>query len=180
MPIRVQAEPLPEGAALRALVLESLDAVLGRTAVLDEALPLEGAPALVLDGEGRATVVSFDREDAGRAVLAGLKALEALAGAGPWLAGSYPVLAEPALLAGLGLLALGPALPPGLGRVGTPPRLTVGAFRCVRVGEETGLLIDLVAPTPPEAQTAAVARVRPFRTGFVSLSDAEEAFFEGL
>jgi hypothetical protein len=180
MPLNVQSATLPEGPALRALVLASLEPVLGSATVLDESLPLEGAPALVLDGEGRATLVSFDPEDGGRALLSGLSALEAVASAGGWLAGHYPALAAPEALEGLQLLALGPTAPAGLGRTGTPPRLRVGTFRAVQVGEETGLLVDLVAHRPrrPEGPAPGPGRQQPFRTGLVTLSAEEEAFFD--
>lgn len=180
MPLKLQAATMPEGPALRALVLASLEPVLGGAAVLDEALPLEGAPALVLDGEGRATLVSFDPADAGRALLAGLAALEAVASAGGWLAGHYPALAAPEALDGLRLLALGPTVPLGLSRTGTPERLRVGAFRAVRVGEETGLLIDIVSdhPQPLEGPAPGAGRLQPFRTGLVTLTAEEEAFFD--
>lgn len=180
MPLQVQAVPLPDGPALRALVLASLEPVLGPCAVLDEALPLEGAPALVLDGEGNTTLVSFDPEDGGRALLSGLAALEAVASAGGWLAGQYPALAAAEALEGLQLLALGPTAPRGLGHTGTPPRLRVGAFRAVRVGEETGLLIDLVADRPrrPNGPATAPGHLQPFRTGLVTLTTEEAAFFD--
>lgn len=179
MPLRIQPAPLPDGADLRDLILASLEPVLGPAAVLDPALPLEGAPALVLDGEGRATLVSFDTSDPGRALLAGLAALEAVAAAGPWLAGQHPALAEPSALEGLGLLVLGPSAPVGLARAGAPPRVRFGAFRAVRVGDQVGLLVEpLAAAAPPPGKAAPAARPRPFRTGFVSLSADEAAFFE--
>jgi len=181
VPLQVRSEPLPEGPALRSLLLGSLAAALGEVTVLEEALPLPGAPALVLDGEGRPTLVSFDGTDAARALVQGLAALEGLSAAAPWLVGRHPALEAPPTAENLYLLVLGPTPPPGLGRVGTPARLRAGGFRAVRVGDKVGLLVDLMPEAPPAAATSrAVSRARPhpFRTGLVALNAAEKAFFE--
>jgi hypothetical protein len=49
----------------------------------------------------------------------------------------------------------------------------------VRVGDQVGLLIELV-PEAPASGAVSRARPEPFRTGLVTLSAAEEAFFQHL
>jgi hypothetical protein len=185
MPLNVRPEPLPEGDRLRDLVLGALDTVLGPTTVLARSAPLEGEPALVLDGQGEVVVVTIDAADGARALLSGLKALEGLAAAAPWLvtARTLPELPDTASLDGARLLVLAPTVPPGLARLGTPERVAAAEIRAVRVGDEVGLLIAPVATAlAPWGGRALAAQPRrnPFRTGLVTLSAEEAAFFDRL
>jgi len=183
--LNVRPEPLPEGDRLRDLVLGALDTVLGPTTVVARSAPLEGEPALVLDGSGEVVVVAFDATDGARALLSGLKALEGLAAAAPWLinARTLPDLPEAASLDAARLLVLAPTAPPGLARLGAPDRVSAAEIRAVRVGDEVGLLIVPVAAalTPWGGRAlAAQPRRNPFRTGLVTLSPEEAAFFDRL
>jgi hypothetical protein len=185
MPLNVRPEPLPEGDRLRDLVLGALDTLIGPTTVLARSAPLEGEPALVLDGQGQVVVVTIDAADGARALLSGLKALEGLAAAAPWLvtARTLPELPETAALDLARLLVLAPTAPPGLARLGAPERVAAAEIRAVRVGDEVGLLIAPVAATVAAWGGRALAtapRRNPFRTGLVTLSADEAAFFDRL
>lgn len=183
MPLQLRPEPLPEGPELRDMALEALDAVLGPTTVLARSAPLEGEPALVLDGQGAVVVVTIDGTDGARALMAGLKALDGLAAAAPWMARTLPDLPEGTSLANARLLVLAPTAPPGLARLGAPTQVAAAEIRAVRVGEEVGLLIAPVAAaldTWGERALEPAPHRNPFRTGLVTLSADETAFFDRL
>jgi hypothetical protein len=182
VPLNIRPEPLPEGDRLRDLVLGSLESLLGSTTVLARSAPLEGEPALVLDGQGELVVVTFDATDGSRALLAGLKALEGLTAAAPWMVRTLPDWPESAAPDAARLLVLAPAAPPGLARLGAPERVAAAEVRAVRVGEEVGLLIAPVAASLASwgGMLATAARRNPFRTGLVTLTAEEAAFFDRL
>lgn len=183
MALNLRPEPLPEGDRLRDLVLGGLETVLGSTTVLARSTPLEGEPALVLDGQGDLVVVTIDASDGARALLAGLKALEGLAAAAPWMARTLPEWPDTAFPDAARLLVLAPSAPPGLARLGSPERVAAAEIRAVRMGDEVGLLISPVAATLAAwggRPLASVPRRNPFRTGLITLSPDEAAFFDRL
>lgn len=175
MTLQVRPEALPEPDALRDLVLGALETLLGPTRVLARALPLEGEPALVVDGQGGLVLVAIDRADGAGALLSGLKALDGLGAAAGWLARTMTELPQGASFGACRLLVLAPTPPPGLDRLG---RVSAAVLRAVRVGEEVGLLLEHAAPAAPvsEAASAAPRRRNPFRTGLVALTPEEAAF----
>jgi hypothetical protein len=179
MSVHVHAEPLPAGAALRQAVIGALDGLAAGARVLAPTLALPGEPLLALSGDGAPLLVSFDREDGARALLNGVGALDALCAHGAFWAALCPPLAG----VDMGRLWLQVLVPDGaatLERLALRGRtLRVHHMRALRINGALALLAEPLAG----AVAPASGRVRegvppsPFRSGIVTLSAEEDAFF---
>lgn len=186
---QLKAIPLTPDDILQELVLDSLPDMLGSPhEIIAPHLPFEGNHILALDPVWRPTVVSYHGCDGGRALLAGLGVLDALAHNRAILYRLYPKLfarhdGGGAILSleDMRLIVLSPTPPPGrtfLER--TLPAVSVYTFRTVEIDGEIGLLLD-ASPGPDAEDTGGVPPPRApgtgFRTGGVSLSAEEERYF---
>ncbi|MBI5137412.1 MAG: hypothetical protein HZA24_08790 [Nitrospirae bacterium] len=179
MSVHVHGEPLPAGDALRQAVMGALDSLVPGARVLAPALALPGEPLFALAGDGAPVLVSFDREDGTRAVLNGVGALDALCAHGAFWASLCPQLAG-VDMGRLWLQVLVPDEAAMLGRLALRGRtLRVHHMRALRINGALALLAEPLGG--PEAalngRMREAAPLSPFRSGIVTLSAEEDAFF---
>ncbi|MDH4229748.1 MAG: hypothetical protein OEW11_08415 [Nitrospirota bacterium] len=201
----IQAEPLPPEDELRPLIAQSLAGVLGVSRVLVAELPLPGpsgvspamshasvsnvsarmlAPMLALDAEGLPVVVSFDLGDGSAALIGGASAHAALTGRGAWLARLCPSIPTDTPLESMRVLVLAPHIGEGLPLlISGNENLALATMAALRVGGELSLMLtpwqsSLAHGFPQGIRDGHLST--HFRTGTITLSDAEEAFFRSL
>lgn len=177
---------------LHELVLDSLPDILGNPhKVIAPTLPFEGNHVLALDARQRPAIVGYHARDGGRALLAGLAVLDALADNRAILYRLYPKLfsrndgGTMFSIDDVRLILLSPApLPGGSYLARTLPSLTVHTFRTVEIAGEIGLLLDAASPGPGAGRTDADApKPAPgaaFRRGGTTLSEEEERYFRSV
>lgn len=186
MGMRLKTLALTSEQILRELIVDALPQVLGEeSSVVSDDLPFEGRHLLCLDANRRPALVSFDARDGGRALLAGLLAVERLGDNRGLLYRLYPALfqGDGGTLADgdLRLVLLAPEAPPGMGYLARAfPALSVYTFRVLDIGGEIGLLIDPVASGQRADKRMPATQTAPFRCGLDAgqqLSAEEERYF---
>jgi len=188
VPPQVIPEPLPPEGELRPLLPQVLTGVLGVNRVLVPELPLEGGPLLAADAEGMPVVVSFDHGDGRSALLAGATAVEALSERSGWLARMCPHIPADMPIDAVRLLVLAPRVGDGVGLLATGnQRVSLAVLSALRVNGELVLMASpwqgpngSATATHADGTATAATDGHPFRTGQVTLSDDEEAFFRSL
>lgn len=181
MSLHIHSEPTLGASALRRLVIDSLGPVLGGGTVVVPELPIEGGPILALGTDGTPIVISFDAEDATRAVVGGLQALEEVTRQGDWLVKLCPDIPAGTSFAAPRLVALAPEVPSGATRMTEGSGVFLYTYRALRVNGEQGLLIE---PWQPNAANKPFkpheGRTNRFRTGEILLTPDEQTFFEHI
>jgi hypothetical protein len=174
---------------LHELILQSLDKIIGEShKVIARDLPLKtGRHIMAVDSQGRPILVSIDISDGGRALLAGLEALETLSENRAWLYKLYPALFEEGdknkrafQIENIILVVVAPTLPPGqryLRRV--IHQLKLFTFLPLKIGDELGIYIE-AHPSEATEQTTIERTLNRFRTGTTELNTREENYFESL
>lgn len=193
MSVQLKTIALTSDEILRELLTDSLPHILGESCeVITHDLPFEGRHILCLDAERRPALVAYDGRDGGRALLAGLAAIEGLCDNRGMLYRLYPGLfsghsrqAGPAFRSeDLRLVVLAPRALPGVAYLRQAfPALTVCTFRILEVDGKIGLLIE-TAPHAVDGTTAGGdgPPPAPFRAGVPqepALTAEEARYFEG-
>lgn len=190
MSLQLRSVQLTPDDILKELIMDVLPSVLdGPHEVIASSLPFEGSHILALDAGRGPTVVSYDGRDGGRALLAGLGAIEGLADNRALLYRLYPGLFGGSLGGGavfrieaVHLITLAPTPPPGgvyLERA--LPLLSAYTFRILEIRGDVGLLLEACPcrreTTAVTGGLSAIAPASPFRTGGTALSAEEERYF---
>jgi hypothetical protein len=189
MSIHLRTVALTSDEILKELVTDSLTNILGEShEVISDSLPFEGHHILALNAERRPCIIAWDVRDGGRALLAGLTAIEGLSDNRAMLYRLYPALfrgnrdssaifrAEDMQLA-----VLAPKPPPGGAYLRHAFRsLAVYTFRILEVDGRVGLLIETTrdgdaAGANPRAD--APLKTPAFRAGHMAMTPEEEGYF---
>jgi len=195
MSVQLKNVPLTSDEILKELVIDSLPNILGEPfELITDNLPFEGNQILALNAEQRPTVISYDSRDGGRALLAGLGAIESLSDNRAVLLRLYPALFRGQRnnsssgifrLEEVRLVVLSPKAPPGGAYLRHAFRaLTTFTFRTLEVEGNIGLLIEPEQYPAPGAggdllSTLPRSAPRPaFRSGSAPLSPEEESYFQ--
>ena len=180
MTLHIRPEPMPSKAALRGLIVASLDAFLGPVTVLDAELACTGHPILALDVAHRPTLVSFDPADGNQALLSGLSAWHETRAASPWLKRLYPELHQLDGSPAPRLIVLMPELPPGISLVTSDEGgLQIFCFRVLAVDGQPALLIEPATGSSPAPEVDKAPRhSQPVPNVDSELTDEEAAFLE--
>lgn len=189
MSIHLRTVTLTSDEILKELVADSLTNVLGEShEVVSDSLPFDGHHILALNAERRPVLIAWDGRDGGRALLAGLAAIEGLSDNRAMLYRLYPALFRGSRdssaifrIEDMQLIVLAPKPPPGGSYLRQAfHNLTVYAFRILEVDGKIGLLIE--NPRGDEAPAAANQAGAPplrhaFRAGQMALSPEEDSYF---
>lgn len=195
MSIQLRTIDLTSDEILKELVTDSLPHILGKSfEVISSNMPFEGNHILCLDSGKNPAVVTYDGRDGGRALLAGLAAIEELSDNRGMLFRLYPALfrGDPQRNnsifrnESIRLIILSSKAPPGMAYLGHAfPSLTVHTFRVLEVDGRIGLLIE-----PPQGHTNGASKTNElsmpppgpaFRAGDLvnaALSREEQRYFE--
>lgn len=176
MALDIRCEPTPSKAALRDLIVASLDSFLASATVLDAELSCSGSPILAFEAASGLTLISFDPEDGIEALLTGLSAWQETCAGTPWLKRLYPQLGKIEGPLSPRLVVLMPTLPPGIDLITSDPnRLQIFCFRVLLVNGQAALLIEPAnqAPTP-----AAAAKLSIPIDAASQLTEEETVFLE--
>lgn len=188
MSLDIRATTLNSTDILHELVYQSLDKIIGTPhTVIARELPVKpGHFILATDGQGQTILISFDISDGGRALLAGLEALQQLSENRAWLYKLYPALFDESArhkralrIDELLLAVVAPKLPPGhhyLRRA--MHQLRLFTFRPLSISNEAGLYIESY-PNITAEQTPQDDHNR-FRSGLAELNTGEEDYFNSL
>ncbi len=188
MSIHLKTVSLTSDEILKELVTDSLPNILGEShEVISDNLPFEGHHILALNAERRPVMIAYDSRDGGRALLAGLAAIEGLSDNRAMLYRLYPALfrgnRESSAIfrvEDMQLVVLAPKAPPGGAYLRHAfHNLAAFTFRILEVDGKIGLLIetsrgDDAVNTHLQARTPVRAA---FRTGHMALSPEEDAYF---
>ena len=177
----IRPESAPSKQILRKLVAASLQNFLGPCSLLDPELPFTGAPMLVLEAHGDLVLLSFDPEDGGHALLAGLAAWNDLIANRLWLTRQYPEVA-PFLQDQVPRLAvLMPTLLPGADLlVRGSNEVMIFTFRVLAVNGETALLIDAAADSAVNAPSRGQLVRQDKAPAAPGLTEEEEDFLDQI
>ena len=182
MTLQIIHEPLPSREVLRLLISQSLQTIADKPMLLDADMPCAGNPLIVVDSNKAPIVISFDQNEPEKALIMGLAARDDITSNRALINRLYPVLTEDSILNNLHLVIMSPGAPPGItGLVKSDSRLSACILRAVRVNNELGLLVDLVAGTGTRRLPTAKPLVQAVRTkNNMSLTADESAYFASL
>jgi hypothetical protein len=188
MTFKIQSGPTPDHEQLRALLLDAAEQLLGAgSSLLEPRLRFDGEPMLFADAALHPVLVSFDPDNSESALLNGLRAVEYLSNALPWINQVYEPLQQkqhpPRLVVVSG------AFPPAASvTLCGCPGLTLFRYQLLRANEEDALWLlalapaDVTCPTQqlPTQQTGAPLPERASNDLLPELSEAENAYFQQL
>lgn len=188
MSMHLKTVSLTSDEILQELVTGSLSNILGESyEVISDNLPFDGHHFLALNAERRPVMIAYDSRDGGRALLAGLAAIEGLSDNRAMLYRLYPALfrgkrENSAIfrVEDMQLIVLAPKAPPGGAYLRHAfHNLAVFTFRILEVDGKIGLLIE--APRGEDAAYVNAHAGTPvraaFRAGHMALSPEEENIF---
>lgn len=187
MSMHMKTVALTSDEILKELVTESLSNLLGEAhQVISDNLPFEGHHILALDAENRPVLIAYDSRDGGRALLAGLAAIEGLNDNRAMLYRLYPALfrgngdsSAIFRVEDLQMIVLAPKPPPGGAYLLHAFRnLIIHTFRILEVDGKIGLLIETQRSGDSAAAPALQSPVKAaFRAGGVAMTSEEDNFF---
>lgn len=171
---------------LRTLLIDASEHLSGPgCCVLDSAMSCDGNPILLQDADHHPVVVSFDLESGEKALIEGLRAIELLNTAQPWLSQVYADLQEVQQPAKLIVVSRKP-LPGSATILAACSRLRLYIFSLLQINNETALWLDCIsADTPAENEnrpTEYTSRKRSMsdENGLPILSEEEATYFRQL
>jgi hypothetical protein len=188
MTLKIESAKSTDREQLRGLLLEATEQLIGAGAnVLESRLPWEGQPMLLADADLHPVLVSFEAEDSEAALLNGLRGVEQLCNALPWINQIYQTLQgqqQPPKL-----VVVAEEFPPGAGAVlRVCPDLTLYRYTLLSVNGELGLWLEHLtaaaamapaAEAPSQQDTAALPQ-QASNDILPPLSEAESAYFQQL
>lgn len=187
MSIHLKTVTLTSDEILRELVTDSLSNLLGEGhEVISEKLPFDGHHILALNAERQPVLIAWDNRDGGRALLAGLAAIEGLGDNRAMLYRLYPALfrgnrdsSAIFRVEDMQLIVLAPKSPPGGSYLRQAFRnLSVHTFRILEVDGKIGLLIETPRDDTGGTQTQARHPVKAsFRAGQMTMTPEEDGYF---
>jgi hypothetical protein len=188
MSIHLRTVALTSDEILKELVTDSLTNVLGEShEIISDNLPFDGHHVLAINAERRPVLIAWDGRDGGRALLAGLAAIEGLSDNRAMLYRLYPALfrgnrdsSAIFRIEDMQLIVLAPKPPPGGSYLRQSfHNLTIYTFRILEVDGKIGLLIETPrgVDTAGAASQAGVPLTHGFRVGQMTLSPEEDAWF---
>ena len=180
--LQITHEPLPSREVLRLLISQSLQTIADKPMLLDVDMPCAGNPLIAVDSNKAPIVISFDQDEPEKALVMGLAARDDITSNRALIHRLYPVLTEDSILNNLHLVIMSPGTPPGItGLARSDSLLSAYTIRALRVNNELGLLVDLVAGTETRRQPTAKPAVQAVRArNNMSLTADESAYFAGL
>ena len=171
---------------LRCLLLDASEDLSGPgSRILESGMTGAGSPILILDADHHPVVVSFDLENGEKALIEGLRAIELINTAHPWLSQVYADLQEGQQPAKLIVVSRNPV--PGSATIlAACPGLRLYIFKLLRINDETALWLDCIsADTALEAGNGPAEdnsgnRSANDENGLPALSEEEAAYFMQL
>ena len=187
MKLRITAADINDREELRALLIDAADELIGENnQVLEPKLPWDGHPILMADPDLRPVLISFDPEQSQAALLNGLKAVEQLTTALPWINQVYDALRKQQRSPRLVVVSKEP--PPGGTLLASGENLSLFTYKVLRVNGETGLWLerqDKAANLDSTPETASkpptvVTAMSKDGESLPSLSEEENNYFQQL
>jgi hypothetical protein len=188
MKLKIETAEIPDREQLRSLLLDAADQIAGTGAsILEPRLRWDGQPMLLADAQLRPVLVSFEPEHSEAALLNGLRGVEQLCNALPWVNQVYEALQQRQQPPRLAVIAR--TFPPGATAVlGACPGLSLYRYQPLSINGELALCfepLDLppaARPTqePAPRQDAAKLPQQASNDILPPLSEAESAYFQQL
>ena len=187
MKLKIETAETPDQEQLRSLLLDAADQIAGTgSSILEPRLRWDGNPMLLADAQLRPVLVSFEPEDSEAALINGLRGVEQLRNALPWINQIYETLQqrqqEPRLV------VVAREFPPGATVLGACPGLRAYRYQALSVNGEVALCFEPL-DLPPAARATQESAPRPDTTALPQqasndilppLSEAESAYFQQL
>jgi hypothetical protein len=192
MNIQIRSATLTSDEQLHALIVQSLDRLLGSDYELIAAkLPLVGNHILTLDADHKPVVISYNHNDGGHALLSGIGVVEKLVVSRDLLCQLYPRLSEVSASGehiltseNIRLMILTPESIPGTQFLtDVLSNISVYTYQQLQIDDDIGLLIEPAAQpanTMKPSETPAPVTFPEFRIGRVNLNEEEERFFQEI
>jgi hypothetical protein len=187
MKLKIETAETPDREQLRSLLLDAADQIAGAGAsILEPRLRWDGNPMLLADAQLRPVLVSFEPEDSEAALINGLRGVEQLRNALPWINQVYETLQQRQQPPRLVVVAR--EFPPGATVLGACPGLRLYRYQPLSVNGEVALCFEPV-DLPPAARATQESAPRPDTAALPQqasndilppLSDAESAYFQQL
>lgn len=187
MSIHLRTVALTSDEILRELVTDSLTSILGEGhEIISDNLPFDGHHILALNSERRPVLLAYDSRDGGRALLAGLAAIDGLSDNRAMLYRLYPALfrgnrdsSAIFRIEDMQLAVLAPkALPGGHYLRQAFRNLSIHTFRILEVDGKIGLLIEAPREDATGAQPQPHGPAKAaFRPGHLGLTPEEDGYF---
>ncbi len=188
MKLKIETAETPDREQLRSLLLDAADQIVGTGAsILEPRLRWDGQPMLFADAQLRPVLVSFEPEHSEEALLNGLRGVEQLCNALPWINQVYEALQQRQQPPRLVVVA-GEFPPAATALLGGCPSLSLYRYRPLSVNGEVALYFELLElpPAAPGAeesaprQDAAALPKHASNDILPPLSEAESAYFQQL
>jgi hypothetical protein len=186
MNLTIRPAPTPDREQLRALLIDAADQLLGEgSTVLEARLHTDAEPILLADAALHPVLISFDPKDSESALLYGLRAMESLSKALPWVNQTYAPLQQRQLPPKL--VVVSQTFPPGASiTLCTCSGLSLFQYRLLQVNDQAGLWLSPLDARPAEVATpgtapgdlAAASLEQASNDLLPELSEEEQAYFE--
>ena len=188
MTLTIETAKTPDREQLRRLLLDATEQLIGTgNNILEPRLPWDGQPMLLADADLHPVLVSFEPDHSEAALLNGLRGVEQLCNALPWINQVYATLQQQQRPPRLVVVA--PEFPPGAVAVlRACPELSLYRYRLLSVNGEIALWLERLDPTPaalpaqeasPQQTTGALPQ-QASNDILPPLSEAENAYFQQL
>jgi hypothetical protein len=188
MKLKIETAETPDREQLRSLLLDAADQIAGTGAsILEPRLRWDGQPMLLADAQLRPVLVSFEPQDSEAALINGLRGVEQLRNALPWINQVYETLQQRQQAPRLVVVAR--EFPPGATVLGACPGLRLYRYQPLSVNGEVALCFEPLDLPPAARATQESAPPRPDTTALPQqasndilppLSEAESAYFQQL
>ena len=191
MTLNIQPSTLRSNEDLRELLIQSMEKILGASyEIIATDLPFEGNHILAMDEENKPVVITYDKDDGGKALLSGIAALEKLTSDSKLIYRLYPRLTEISpssngllTMEDILLIILSPREVPGTAYLNKLlPNISVHTFHALKINDDIGLYIVPSNSNDDEKYSINLqADPQPeFRTGTTNLNKEEELFFQEI
>jgi hypothetical protein len=188
MKLKIESAETPDREQLRSLLIEATEQLSGAgTNILETRLRWDGQPMLLADANLHPVLVSFEPEHSEAALLNGLRGVEQLCNALPWINQVYESLQQKQQPPKLVVIAR--EFPPGASAVlRLCPGLSLYRYRLLSVNGEIALWLEHLDPPPAmlagqesaPRQDAATLPQEASNDILPALTDAESAYFQQL
>jgi hypothetical protein len=188
MKLKIERAEIPDREQLRSLLIEATEQLTGTgTNILETRLRWDGQPMLFADADLHPVLVSFEPQHSEAALLNGLRGIEQLCNALPWINQVYEPLQQQQQPPKLVVVAK--EFPPGASAVlRLCPSLSLYRYQLLSVNGEIALWLEhldapparLTAQESAPRQNAAALPQQASNDILPPLSEAENAYFQQL